>query len=635
NELDDSIFTLKLTPNRADCLSLIGVARDVAAITTTSLYLAHGAVVAPQIADVLNVKAEADACPRYCGRIVRAIDMRAPTPAWMLRRLERSGIRGINAVVDVMNYVMLELGQPMHAFDLARIDRGIAVRYAGAGETLALLNGQTVALTSDMLVIADASKPLALAGIMGGADSAVSGTTADVFLESAFFNPQAIAGRTRRLGFATDSAHRFERGVDFAATGAALERATQLLIDVCGGKPGPVSAASGNLPRRDPVRLRAGRVERVLGVPFPARKISPLLRRLHLSFVEHDGEFHVTPHSYRFDLEREEDLIEEIARIHGYDRLPANKPHSELTMLPVPEAVRGVDGLKAQLVAREYHEIVSYSFVDQATESDIAGNPEPIALKNPIANHMSVMRSSLLGGLLEALRYNLNRQQARIRIFEIGRCFIRDADGIEQPERVAGLCYGAVFPEQWGAEARAVDIFDVKADLAALCAPLPLRTEVAQRDAFHPGRCARVFIDDRFSGWLGALHPKWQQKYGLPQAPVLFELECAALASTPLPKHLEVSKFPIVRRDLALLVDEKESAQIVIERLRQVARGKTVEFELFDVYCGQGVESGKKSLAFRILLQDTQKTQIDAEVDAFIAEILEVTGKKFGYKLRI
>ncbi|MBC7945458.1 MAG: phenylalanine--tRNA ligase subunit beta, partial [Burkholderiales bacterium] len=365
DELDDRIFTLKLTPNRADCLSLTGVARDVAAITATSLYLAHGAVVAPQIADALQVETEVNACPRYCGRVVRGIDMHAPTPAWMSRRLDRSGIRGINAVVDVTNYVMLELGQPLHAFDLAHIDRGIAVRYAGAGEKLALLNGQTLSLAPDMLVIADMSKPLALAGIMGGADSAVSDTTVDVFLESAFFDPQVIAGRTRRLGFSTESAHRFERGVDFAATGAALERATQLLIDNCGGQPGPLSGVSGKLPHRDPIRLRAGRVERVLGVPFPARKISPLLRRLHLSYVEHDGEFHVTPHSYRFDLEREEDLIEEIARIHGYDQLPANKPNSELSMLPAPEAVRSVDALKAILVAREYHEIVSYSFVDR------------------------------------------------------------------------------------------------------------------------------------------------------------------------------------------------------------------------------------------------------------------------------
>ncbi|MBC7944639.1 MAG: phenylalanine--tRNA ligase subunit beta, partial [Burkholderiales bacterium] len=309
--------------------------------------------------------------------------------------------------------------------------------------------------------------------------------------------------------------------------------------------------------------------------------------------------------------------------------------NSELSMLPAPEAVRSVDALKAILVAREYHEIVSYSFVDRAWESDIAGNLEPIALKNPIANHMSVMRSSLLGGLLDALRHNLNRQQARIRIFELGRCFIRNADGIEQPERVAGLCYGSAFPEQWGAEAGAVDIFDVKADLAALCAPLPLRTEAAQRNVFHPGRCARVFIGDSFAGWLGALHPKWQQQYGLPQAPVLFELEYTSLAEKTRPRHREVPRFPTVRRDLALLVDEKEPAQIVIDRLRQVASGKSVEFELFDAYCGQGVESGKKSLAFRILLQDTQKTLIDAEVDAFIAEILQVVGEKFGYKLRI
>lgn len=636
-DLDDRLFTLKLTPNRSDCLSLTGVAREVAAVTATSLRLPQIEAVKPVLTDALSVTvAVPQACPLYCGRIVRGVNPAAPTPLWMVQRLERSGVRSISAVVDVTNYVMLELGQPLHAFDLARLRGGVNVRFGDAGEELKLLNEQTVALGPGLLVIADQHQPLALAGIMGGATSAVTDDTRDLFLESAFFDPQAVAGKSFTLGFSSDSAHRFERGVDFAGTRQALERATQLILAICGGSAGPVTEARGPLPRREPIQLRVARARRVLGVDLDSARVSGLLRRQQFRFVDEREVFYVTPHSYRFDLTREEDLIEELARLYGYDQIPATPPVATLAMLPQPEGVRSAADLRSRLVARDYQEVVNYAFVDAAWEADLAGNPAPLRLLNPLASHMSVMRSSLLGGLVQNLQFNLNRKQARVRLFEMGRCFVQGADQtLSQPERLAGLAYGSSGPEQWGLTHRSVDFFDVKADLDALLWPRVVAIEAGPHPALHPGRSARVRVDGVDAGWLGELHPRWQQKYDLAEAPVVFELELAAFANLEIPVAETVSKFPLVRRDIAVLVDDRLPAQALVEALQGAGSSRVADVTLFDVYRGRGIPEGKKSLAFRVLLQDTQKTLTDQEVESEWTRLVQVLEQKFQAKLRI
>ncbi|MBU3736796.1 MAG: phenylalanine--tRNA ligase subunit beta, partial [Methylobacterium sp.] len=563
-ELDDKLFTLKLTPNRSDCLSLLGIARDVSALTGAPMCQPEIQPVASASSLAKNVSVAArQACPRYCGRVVQGVNAGAATPAWMVRRLERSGLRSISAIVDITNYVLLELGQPLHAFDLARLRGDLAVRFAAAGETLELLNQQTVALQDDMLVIADGQGPVALAGIMGGAATAVSAQTTDIFLESAFFAPSAITGRARRLGFSTDASYRFERGVDFGATRHALERATRLVMDICGGTPGPVTEVAGELPARLPVRLRGSRAAAVLGIPLDADTISALLGRLGLPF-EHAGDvWMVTPPSRRFDLAIEEDLIEELARMHGYQHLPATPPQSPALMLPASESVIAVDRLRDRLAAAGYHEAVTYSFVDEAWERDLQGNTAPVRLRNPIASNMNVMRSSLWGGLLDALSYNLNRKQQRVRLFEIGACFSGQAGAYAETSRLAGVCYGSAVPEQWGAPAREVDFYDIKADVEALTGGRA-RFEAGNHPALHPGQCARVWLDGREVGWLGGLHPQWQQRYQFAGNVMLFELDVSALRGAAVARFSGVSKFPPVRRDLALVVDETLPVQALL-----------------------------------------------------------------------
>ncbi|HVS25922.1 MAG TPA: phenylalanine--tRNA ligase subunit beta [Burkholderiales bacterium] len=634
--LDDKILTLKLTPNRADCLSVNGVAREVAAITASSLKTEPIKPAAVTVSDSLQVKvAEPQACPRYCGRVVRGVNPGAATPAWMARRLERSGVRSLNALVDITNYVMLEQGQPLHAFDLAKIKGGIHVRYARKAEELVLLNEKKLALTPDLLVIADEAKPLALAGIMGGLESAVNGKTQNVFLESAFFSPEAVAGKSRILGFATDSSHRFERGVDFAATREALERATQLILEICGGEAGPVTEASAGLPKRDPIRLRVPRVQKVLGIALDSTNVSGLLRRLQFSFAEERDVFYVTPHSYRFDLAIEEDLIEELARIHGYDEIPVSLPKARQHMLSLKETRRDEAGLRKRLIARDYQEVITYSFVDAQWEADFCGNSNPIRLINPIASQMGVMRSSLIASLTDCLRGNLNRKQPRARLFEISRCFTKDKSGYAQPEKLAGLCYGLNLPEQWGAPQRSVDFFDVKADLEALFWPLAPRFVAGRHPALHPGRAAQVWAGERLAGWVGELHPQLQHKYELPQPPVVFELELEVLMQRELPLAQEVSKFPPVRRDIAVVVDAQANVQAMLESLQAGKPLAVTEIALFDLYQGEGIDSGKKSLAFRVLLQDTQKTFTDAEVEAAVAQLKQILQQEYHAKLRI
>ena len=633
-DLDDQLITLKLTPNRSDCLSVHGIAREVAALTDAPLqaFVAPTFKVATDATRQVKVAATV-ACPRYTGRMITGVNAKAATPAWMVQRLQRCGLRSISALVDVTNYVLLELGQPLHAFDAGKLQGDIEVRFASAGEQIKLLNEQTVRLEADMLLIADGQGPVALAGIMGGADSAVDDATTDVFLESAFFVPGVIVGKSRRIGVGSDSSYRFERGVDFAATQSALDRATQLILEICGGQAGPLTEVQGALPVRQPVRLRLARAQRILGIALSQDEVAAILSRLGMAFQLQADAFMVTPPSYRFDIAIEEDLVEEIARVHGYENILPSPIRATMSILPRYEAERPLARLRQAMVLRDYQETVNYSFVDAAWERDLCGNPSPITLKNPIASQMSVMRSSLLGGLLDGLRTNLARKQPRVRLFEIGGCFKAEADSYSQEERLAGLAYGAAVPEQWGSAARNVDLFDVKGDVEALFAPRMLTFQAAEHPASHPGRSARILLDGRAIGWIGELHPQWQQQADLPLPVIWFEVQLSALQQAHLPKGQEISRFPAVRRDIAVLVDEAVTVQSLLETMQAQQVPFVSEIALFDVYRGKGVEEGRKSLAFRVLLKDTQKTLTDSEIEPSIASLVQAL-QKIGAKLR-
>ncbi|HEY8118089.1 MAG TPA: phenylalanine--tRNA ligase subunit beta [Methylophilaceae bacterium] len=622
-QLDDKLFTLKLTPNRSDCLSIVGIARDVAALTGAALKLSEISLAAAASGAKKGVEIQAvEACPRYAGRMVTGVNANAKTPDWMVRRLERSGLRSISAIVDITNYVLLELGQPLHAFDADKLQGNIQVRMAKPAEKIELLNQQIVVLDADMLVIADDSGAVALAGIMGGVSTAVSDSTRDIFLESAFFAPSAIVGKARRLNFSTDSSYRFERGVDFSNTRQALEHATTLIQQICGGIAGPVTEVVGKLPERQPVRLRMGRLLAVLGIELDAATVSKLFDQLGFAYKNVAGVFEVTPPSYRFDIEIEEDLIEEIARLHGYDNIPATAPHADMRMLPATETLISRTVLRDALAASGYQEIVSYSFVDESWERDLLGNANPIPLKNPIASNMSVMRSGLWGGLLDTLVYNLNRKQERVRLFEIGAIYTVSNGGYNETTRISALAYGDAMPEQWAASAREVDFYDLKADVDLLTHGFA-KYEPATHPALHPGQSARVMIDNQAIGWIGKLHPKWQQHYQLPRGAVLFELDVAPLLKRGLMRYAEVGKFPPVRRDLAVIVDEKLPVQELLHTMRALRIPLVIGIALFDVYRGKSIADGKKSLAFLVLMQDTQKTLTDAEADEVMAKLLD------------
>ena len=640
-DLDDRILTLKLTPNRADCLSVSGIAREVSALTDTSAIFLNTpeAVVKSEIKRTVVLDAP-EACPLYCGRVISGVDARAATPEWMKRRLERSGIRSISALVDITNYVMLELGQPLHAFDNTKLAGAIHVRMASAGESIRLLNEQTLKLQGDVLLIADEKQSVAMAGIMGGADSGITLDTKEMFLESAFFAPRAIAGRARRYGFVSDASHRFERGVDFGTTRKALERATQLILEICGGSAGPISEAQAALPERAPVRLRLTRLAKVLGIDFSAAQVSALLLRLGLDFKLEGGDFIVSPPTHRFDIEIEEDLIEEIVRLYGYDNIPTQAPCARLAMLPQTEALRPISKVRQLLADRGFQEVVNFAFIEEVWESDFAGNSAPIRLANPIASQMSVMRSTLIGGLIANVSTNLKRKQNRIRVFETGRCFFRDkpghpVEGFHQPLKVAGLAYGSALPEQWGQPSRNVDFFDIKAEVEALLAPVTARFEKTDHPAFHPGRSARIKVDGTTIGVMGEIHPEWVQKYELPTAPVAFEIELDALLKAHIPTFSEFSRQPCAVRDLAIVVDQKLDLQQVLDGLESAKPTIVQDIRLFDVYTGKGIESGKKSLAFRIVMQDTQRTLLDVEVDATVQQLIVYLQQSFAAQLRV
>ena len=640
-DLDDRLLLLKLTPNRADCLSLTGIAREVAALTGTEA--AYPAIEpAPVEIDARReiVLDAPEACPLYCGRVIAGVDAKATTPEWMKRRLERSGIRSISALVDITNYVMLELGQPLHAFDNTRLEGNIHARMAGAGETILLLNEQTLELADDVLLIADEKRPVAMAGIMGGEDSGITLDTTEMFLEAAFFAPKAIAGRARRYGFGSDASHRFERGVDFGGTYRALEHASQLILKICGGKAGPVCEAKAELPARTPVRLRPARAAKVLGVKFSGEQIGELFTRLDLSHTRDGDDFIVTPPTYRFDIEIEEDLLEEIARLYGYDNIPSPAPRASLAMQPQSEDTRPRFRIRQILADRGFQEVVNYAFVEEAWETDFANNGAPIRLANPIASQMGVMRSTLIGGLVANVAANLKRRQNRVRVFETGRCFFRDADGgpvagFRQPWKIAGLAYGGALPEQWGSASRNVDFFDVKGEVELLLAPVSASFEKTVHPALHPGRSANVIVDGRNVGVVGELHPRWLQKYELPLAPVLFELDLDVLERAKLPKYAEISRQPPAVRDLAIVADQNLELQQIIDGIASNRPTIVQDIKLFDVYTGKGVESGKKSLAFRIVMQDTERTLQDAEVDAAVQQLVTYLHQAFTAQLRV
>lgn len=650
--LNDLKFTIKLTPNKADCLSVLGVAREVSALTGSPLTLAPTRAVAVNSDEILPAKVSApDLCGRFAGRVIRGLNARAATPEWMKRRLERSGQRSVSALVDISNYVMLEVGRPSHVFDLSKIHGSLDVRWGKKGESLKLLNGNTVEIDEWVGVIADEKEIESLAGIMGGDATAVSLDTTDIYLEAAFWWPNAIQGRARRYNFSTDAAHRFERGVDYATIPDHIERITTLIVEICGTgdtRVGPVDDQIVNLPQRQPVQLRTARAQKVIGVPLTDALIADIFTRLGLEFTHSEGAFLVTAPSYRFDIEIEEDLIEEVARVYGFENIPANPPVAPSAMLIEPEDTRSLFAIRHQLADLGYQEVVNMSFVESAWEQDFAGNAAPIRLQNPIASQLSVMRSSLIGSLVANVRYNINRKAGRVRAFEVGAVFMRNSAvqdgplavaGYEQPKRVAAIAYGPAFDEQWGQSTRAVDFFDVKADLEALFAPRQLRFTKAEHPALHPGRCATVELDGRQIGLIGELHPRWLQKYDLPQAPVLFEVDAEALRQRKVPSYTEISKFPGATRDLALVVKQDVPAQLVIDAFNaEIAAnpaGKIVQaVVLFDEYRGKGLETDEKSLAFRFSLQDTQSTLQDEAVDAIMAAVAESAAKKLSARLR-
>jgi phenylalanyl-tRNA synthetase beta chain len=651
-QLNDLRFTIKLTPNKADCLSVLGVAREVSALTGTPLKEPTFKEVEVNSQEKLPVEVSApDLCGRFSGRVIRGLNARAQTPDWMKRRLERSGQRSISALVDISNYVMLELGRPTHVFDLDKIHGGLHVRWGKKGESLKLLNGNTVEVDEWVGVIADDKEIESLAGIMGGDSTAVSLDTRNIYLEAAFWWPQAIQGRARRYNFSTDAAHRFERGVDYATTVEHIERITALIVEICGGeetKVGPVDDKIINLPQRKPVSVRTARAVKVIGVPLTDDQIADIFTRLGLAFTREPGLFTVTPPSYRFDIEIEEDLIEEIVRVYGFENIPALPPVAANTMRIAPENTRSLFTVRRQLADLDYQEVINYSFVEESWEADFAGNRNPIRLLNPIASQMSVMRSSLVASLVANVRYNLNRKLNRVRVFEAGGVFLHNAEakdgplsiaGYDQPKRVAALAYGPVADEQWGQPTRNVDFFDIKADLEALFAPRVLRFVKAEHPALHPGRSARILLDGQEVGFVGELHPRLQQKYDLPLAPVLFEVDAAALLARDVPAYEEISKFPAVVRDIALVVKQSVPMQdlmdtFIAERQANAACDIMQAIVLFDEYRGKGLENDEKSLAFRFTLQDTQTTLQDDKVDAAMAAFIASVEKKHGAKLR-
>ncbi len=639
--LDDRIIDIDLTPNRADCFCVLGIARDIAASERLAFTEPRVPAVAPETETVFPVELGAGAgCARFCGRVIEDIDPRAQTPLWLRERLRRSGLRPISPVVDVTNFVMLELGQPMHGYDLAKLSGGIVTRRAEPDEELLLLDGQTVTLDPEVLVIADQGGAIAMAGIMGGLNTAVDEHTTSVFFESAFFNRDVIAGRARRAGLHTDASVRFERGVDPQNQVRAIERATTLLLEIAGGKPGPLIEVSQDdeIPVNTPVTLRRQRLANVLGVDIAAAEVRALLEGLGLSIEETPDGWSVTAPSARFDIEIEADLIEEVVRLYGYERIPSIPGTTTTRLGSASEFTVSMDRLRATLVARGYQEAITYSFVERQLDAALAAGAEALALSNPISSELSVMRQSLWPGLIGALKRNRSRQQNRVRLFESGIKFISEDNEIKEEYFLSGLASGAVVPEQWGSASRPADLFDIKSDLQSLFALTGAGCEFdfvsATHPALHPGRTARVRRNELDIGWLGELHPALVRQVGLSVPPVLFEVALEPMTEAKVAAFRPISKFPAVRRDVAVIVSEDIPVHDLEQVVRDVAGGTLRDLVVFDIFVGENIEIGSKSVALGLILQETSRTLTETDVDEIMHAVIDRLSRDFNATIR-
>lgn len=643
-KLDDNTIEISVTPNRADCLGIIGVARDVAVLNQLPLSEPEMVVVAPTISDTLPIVVEAsDACPRYLSRVVKGINVAAPTPLWMKEKLRRCGIRTIDAVVDVTNYVLLELGQPMHAFDLDRIDGGIVVRMAKEGETLTLLDGSSAKLNEDTLVIADHHKALAMGGIFGGEHSGVKDDTQNVLLEAAFFNPLAITGRARRYGLHTDASHRYERGVDPALQYKAMERATRLLIDICGGEAGPVVDVTREdaLPKRATITLRRSKLDRLIGHRISDAQVGDILRRLGCEVTEGQNEWQAVAPSWRFDMQIEEDLVEEVARVYGYNNIPDAPVQAGLIMGNHQEARLSLKRVKTLLNDKGYQEVITYSFVDPKLQQLLHPGEEALILPSPISSEMSAMRLSLWTGLLNTVVYNQNRQQNRVRIFESGLRFVPDTQaplGIRQDLMLGGVICGNRVDEHWDQAKETVDFYDLKGDLESLLDLTgklgDVQFKAEANPALHPGQSAAIYLKGERIGFAGVVHPELERKLDLNGRTLVFELEWSKLADRVVPEAKEISRFPANRRDIAVVVAENVPAADILAECKKVGVNQVVGVNLFDVYRGKGVAEGSKSLAISLILQDTSRTLEEEEIATTVAKCVEALKERFQASLR-
>ncbi len=638
--LNDSLIEIDLTPNRGDCLSIAGVAREVAANNPVALTPVNIEPVVAAIDDRIDVELiNAEACPAYTGRIIRGINPGAQTPTWMREKLRRCGLRPISPVVDVTNYILIELGQPMHGFDFNKLSGGIRVRNAQAGERLILLDGSELECRDDTLVIADHDKALALAGIMGGLDSSVQDDTRDILLEAAFFAPAHIAGKARSYGLHTDSSHRFERGVDPQLQSQAMERATRLIIDIMGGEAGPIVQITSpeHMPTNPEVTLRHARIERMLGIEVSAQQVEQILRDLDMSVSAGVGEWRVRAPSYRFDITIEADLIEEIGRIIGYNNIPGTREAAHATMSSFSEQRVSLNQIRDALVGLGYYEAITYAFVSPELQAILDPGQATLSLSNPISADMSEMRTRLLPGLVQAVRHNLNRQQNRVRLFETGLCFVPGEQGLTQRPRVGAVISGSAQPESWADKQRPADFFDIKGDLQSLMRMVrgvEFEFCTSQNQIMHPGQSADILVDGNTVGYVGVLHPAVLQKLGVQQNLLAFEIEAEYLTASALPQFAELSRFPAIRRDLALLVDQEIDAQQLINSAASLQSSIIKDVFVFDVYTGGELKKNLKSVALGLILQDFSRTLTDEDVDQIVDQVLQILKKSYNAVLR-